>query len=375
MKVLYLTNVPAPYRVEYFNLLSQECDLTVVYEKSYSKERNKEWIASTNDNYHISVLKGISTGADSAFSVEIIPFLKKKYDVVVICGISSLTEILAIEYCRRHKIRFFLESDGGTAKSGRGIKEKLKKHLVSSAYGCFSTCDRHEKYYLTYGADKEKIYRYPFSSIQNHELSNRVLSKDEKNQIKSKLDISSDKMVLSVGRYIHIKGFDLLIWAASHIPSLDFYLVGGKPTEEYINLVKQYNAKNIHFVDFKSKDDLVMYYDAADYFVLATRGDVWGLVVNEAMARGLPVITTENCNAGLEMVKNNENGLIIPSDDKEALRDALLYFSGRDLTDYSKAALETAKCYTIEKMVQSHMVVFEEYYNSFESFNDKNVEK
>ena len=50
----------------------------------------------------------------------------------------------------------------------------------------------------------------------------------------------------------------------------------------------------------------------ADIFVHPTETDVWGLVINEAMAHGLPIITTDGCVAGLELVKNNDNGFIIP---------------------------------------------------------------
>lgn len=60
---------------------------------------------------------------------------------------------------------------------------------------------------------------------------------------------------------------------------------------------------NIVFVEFKTKEDLIDYYRAADLFVLPTREDIWGLVVNEAMAAGTPVITTTNCGAGMEILK------------------------------------------------------------------------
>lgn len=51
---------------------------------------------------------------------------------------------------------------------------------------------------------------------------------------------------------------------------------------------------------------------AADIFVHPTREDIWGLVVNEAMAKGLPVITTDRCVAGLELIKNESVGRIVP---------------------------------------------------------------
>ena len=62
---------------------------------------------------------------------------------------------------------------------------------------------------------------------------------------------------------------------------------------------------------------------AADAFVLPTREDIWGLVINEAMAYGLPVVTTDRCNAGLELIKNNVNGYVVHVDDKGELAKKL----------------------------------------------------
>ena len=75
------------------------------------------------------------------------------------------------------------------------------------------------------------------------------------------------------------------------------------------------NLNNVHFIDFKNKDTLKEYYHVADVFVLPTREDIWGLVINEALAYGLPVITTDKCMAGLEMIENGKNGYIIPVND------------------------------------------------------------
>ena len=57
----------------------------------------------------------------------------------------------------------------------------------------------------------------------------------------------------------------------------------------------------------------------AAFSKMPTREDIWGLVINEAMAYGLPIITTDNCLAGLELIKNEENGYIIPVNNTELL--------------------------------------------------------
>lgn len=91
---------------------------------------------------------------------------------------------------------------------------------------------------------------------------------------------------------------------------------------------------NIHFIDFIEHDKISNYLKASDLFVLPTRSDVWGLVVNEAMASGLPVITTNMCVGGVELVDDSDNGYIVDVDNTRQLSDAITkYFS---LTDSEK---------------------------------------
>ena len=105
-----------------------------------------------------------------------------------------------------------------------------------------------------------------------------------------------------------------------------------------------------------------MYYRASDVFVLPTRGDVWGLVVVEAMSCGLPVITTNKCIAGLELVEQGINGYIYPVDNIAALAEDIeeCFKEKHTLALMSKAALEKSKDYTIEIMAKRHIEIFEE---------------
>ena len=79
MRILYITNVPSPYRVEYFNILANYCELTVLYEKAASDERDNKWVADNNGEYQIVFLSGISTGVDKSLSFNVIKYLNKTY--------------------------------------------------------------------------------------------------------------------------------------------------------------------------------------------------------------------------------------------------------------------------------------------------------
>ena len=130
--------------------------------------------------------------------------------------------------------------------------------------------------------------------------------------------------------------------------------------QEWLDLARAVGFDRLHFVDFSSQQSLKAYYRAADAFVLATRGDVWGLVVNEAMANALPVITTEGCVAGCEMIKDGENGYLIPCDAWEPIAEHLNTLLGSDKLreNMANAALATVRNYTLEAMARAHADLF-----------------
>lgn len=362
MKVLYMVNVPAPYMVNYFNELGKYCDLTVIFEKSTSTERDKSWNQYVFKNFKGIILKGISTSVDMAFCPQIIKYLKKnEYDYIFSSAMATPTGIIAIEYMKLKRIPFYLESEGGFAKDGKGLKEHLKKFVMSGATGYFSTTAIGDDYFVAYGADKKKIYKYPFTSLYEKDILRGPVDKTEKCKLRVELGVKEKKMIISVGQFIHRKGFDILIKAAQEISEdVGIYIVGGEPTEEYIRLKNDCNVTNIHFVGFKSKVSLEKYYKASDLFVLPTREDIWGLVVNEAMAYGLPVITTDRCIAGMELV-DDKNGRIIPANSVEAIKDAInaMMNDEQKLKEMGKESIKRIQWYTFESMARVHMEFFE----------------
>ena len=80
---------------------------------------------------------------------------------------------------------------------------------------------------------------------------------------------------------------------------------------------------NVFFVGFKQKEELSQYYAISDLFVLPSTQEVWGLVLNEAVACGLPVITTDKVGASTDLIKDGVNGYVVESRNAEHLCDAM----------------------------------------------------
>lgn len=362
MKVLFITNIPSPYRVDFFNELGKGCELTVLFEKQSSDERDDLWKDYRFDTFKGVFLKGVSIGPATSICFDVKKHLTEDYDVIICSNFTSPTGLLAVRYMKRHDISYYLECDGGFAKNGKGFKERIKRYTVSGASGYFSTGRDCDNYYLAYGADLTKILRYPFSSAHDSDIADRVLSISEKKALRKELGLSELPMVLCVGQFIHRKGIDILLKAVSLLPfEVTLCCMGGTPTQEYLDLVETLSLKNVIFKEFMPQSELKRYYQASDIFVLPTREDIWGLVINEAIANGLPVISTDKCSADKELICDGKNGYIVPTEDFIIIADRITkVLSDTSLAEnMSTESLMTAREYTIEHMATRHLQFFE----------------
>lgn len=362
LKVLWLTNIPSPYRNDFFNEFGKLCNLTVLFEKKASSERDESWKQFEVKNFKAIFLKGISTGVAEGFCPNVIKYLKKnKYDYIFVTNFSDLTGILAIIILQLKKIPYIVESDGGFPGSGKGIKEYIKKRLLSKALMYFSTGKIHDEYYKMYGASENELIRYPFTSLYTKDILSNPVSSEEKRKLREKLNMPEKYIVLAVGQFIPRKGYDILIRAFSYLDlDIGCYIIGGKAMQSYKDLISDLKLSNIHFVDFKKKQELSEYYMAADLFVHPCREDIWGLVINEAMAKGLPVITTERCGAGQELIQNGNVGKIIPVNNIEVLAKSIKEVINYLDNNMNRNVLKRIEPYTIEKMVERHIMVLYE---------------
>lgn len=367
MKVLFLTNIPSPYRVDFFNELGRSCELTVTFEGKTATDRNENWKGDTVRNYNAIYLKGKRMSNDSFFCPQIIGVLKQNWDKIIIGRYSSPTSMMAIEYMRLKKQKFYIEADGGIINKDNILKYRIKHHLISSASGWLSSGENTTEYLVHYGADRNQCFLYPFTSLKNSDLENAdLMRKKGKSFYKNIIMAKEKKMLLSVGSFNYDKnygirkGYHALMRAAERMcDDIGVYIVGDEPTEEFCEWKKKKNLNHVHFIGFKSKEELKEYYAAADLFVLMTRYDIWGLVINEAMSFGLPIITTDKCVAGLELVEENTNGYIVPVDDDKALAEkAMSLIKDEERTKrFGEKSHEIIQRYSIENMAEEHVSI------------------
>ncbi len=207
-----------------------------------------------------------------------------------------------------------------------GRKEKLLTALVYATQ-VFSVSDSLKQFVVSLGANGDKI------QVIGNGIDVIKFQPIAKSTARAALSISEGAMVLvSVGALVDRKGFhrviDLLPELVSHYPNLIYLIVGGDSPEGNIRikLEQQVEAlnlkKHVRFLGAYSSDQLKVPLSAADLFVLATANEGWANVFLEAMACGLPVITTD-VGGNKEVIVNSELGTVVPFADSQRLLTAI----------------------------------------------------
>jgi glycosyltransferase involved in cell wall biosynthesis len=193
-------------------------------------------------------------------------------------------------HARRLYRRFLVKLNDGVVASGLDAKAHLLS-LGVPEHSCFVAVDAVE--------DIKNRSDYPV-------LERRAMS------IRSGF---SGTILLYSGQLIERKGVANLLDTYKIVSSqhdVSLLIMGSGPLENRLKQKVQHERiKNVHFLGFMNETDKWVYYLASDIFVLPTRLDVWGLVVNEAMVCGLPVVCSKYAGAARDLVVDGENGRVV----------------------------------------------------------------
>jgi glycosyltransferase involved in cell wall biosynthesis len=357
--VFFLFSHPAPYKVNLFNGLSSHLDLTVFFERKLGRYQQLQYVDPDRYQFKHRFLKGFHVGKENHVSLEVIAHLKTHtYDYVVMNGYSSLTEIITILYLQRHRIPYYIYVNGGMIRKESFLKFQLKKRLISKAIGFFSPTKLIDDYLLYYGANIDKIIYFPYSTVFEQELSTQPLSPQGKLSLRKVIGLPLEgKIFMAIGEFIPRKNFSALIQAWRSVPaSMHLMLIGeGKQEGHYRRLIKRFKLKNIHLTSFQPKNLILSYLRSSDGFILMSKEDIYGHVINEALSQGTPVLASDKIIAAKVLIQSGVNGYLLSLLDIHRLPKLLHQLL---LIQPTPESQRIAKSQTIEAMVQAHLDFF-----------------
>jgi len=335
-KVALITNIPSPYRIPLFEKIAEHPSVDLCVYFTAISEKNREWVVELSDKFKYKILPCFTLkyrGKD-LFSYHINPsiiqeLIKNNYDVVIAGGYSSFATQISSLLCKLRNTPFILWSGDTINEPGllRKISLPLAKFIVKHSNAFVAYGNRAKEYLITLAATPEKIF-IAYNTVDTDFFIQQSLKyRTQKDELKDKIGIKNKMVVLYVGQLIERKNVDTLIKACSKLKSeLDaaLLIVGdGTQKNELKNLCIKNKINDVFFVGFKQREELPRYYAISDLFVLPSTQEVWGLVLNEAMCCGLPIITTNKVGASVDLITDGVNGYVVESRNTEQLYEAM----------------------------------------------------
>ncbi|MFC5455685.1 glycosyltransferase [Prosthecobacter fluviatilis] len=197
-------------------------------------------------------------------------------------------------------------------------------------------------YLRDWGAAKTYVNLPYFSGLRRFRIQPRSAPADERVVLYSGL-LNTRKGVLAMA-----EGFQA---AAKIHPNLRLIILGSGPLEKQMRQILSPVAEKVQWEGFREWHEIPTFYARADVLCLPTRHDGWAMVIPEALAAGLPVITTVDAGAALEMVSHGVNGWLLPNSDAKAIENALCLLAkipAEELAQGSAAARESVKGHTLD---------------------------
>ena len=347
MKTLFVFNHPAPYKVHVFNELTKLTDIRVIFERRKAKDRPDSFYADNEYDFPVIFLKNKGFGNENTFTGELKKYIKKHhnlYDVIVMNGYSTIAEMKAIRYMIKHNIPYVLQINGGVIKKEGHFKRSLKTYFISHASKWFSPCTEADKYLLYYGANKKFIYHYPYGNYFKKEILSKPVTDEMKDKIRKKYKLPEGPLFINASQFIERKNNLQLISLFKDRKETLLLIGSGKEKDKYIKYIKDNNIKNIILMDYLKKADLFEVLKAGDYFITLSQEDIFGHTTLEALANGLPVISSDRVVSSKDIIINGENGYLVDINNNEQIIEAI-----NNVSKLSSAnAIATAKKNTIE---------------------------
>lgn len=318
--VLLLTNAPAPYRLPVFAALADTVDLTVWY--CEPRQPDRLWQGDA-DAYKVTrCLLPSHTLALPGIPLTLNPGIVQRlhhaqYDLIIAGeNFSHFPAVLAANRAASRRNKPFVlwsEAIDTAFASGHPVSNGYRRWLYGRSSGFLAYSAAARQFLLRRGAAERSIVR-GFQVVPSQQLPPPA-------QSRAALGMQGKQVVLYVGYFNSRKGLPTLLNAFQQVAQADdrLVLVGDGPDKSMLQQQASGDGR-ILFPGYLEAAAKTSWYAAADLFVLPTLHDPWGLVVNEAMAFGLPIVTTEAAGCK-ELVQGN--GRLVPPNDTPALAAAL----------------------------------------------------
>ena len=247
-------------------------------------------------------------------------------DVVAVNGWNNFGSLVAANCCLRRGIPMVVMSESSRQDEPRTWwKEAIKRRIIGLYSAALVGGQRHVEYLAELGMPRERVFT-GYDVVDNEYFRQKAGEvRSQRSEVRQKYMLPENYFLASA-RFIEKKNLSTLIEAyaeyrrrssafakatadkeiAAKVP-WDLVLLGDGPLRETLkSKLSTLNLnEHVHLPGFEPYDELPVFYALAKAFVHASTTEQWGLVVNEAIASGLPVIVSDRCGCVPELINGN----------------------------------------------------------------------
>jgi glycosyltransferase involved in cell wall biosynthesis len=357
-KIVILHNIVSPYKTLLFKELSAISNGIEVLYMAHT-ENNRQWHIDAKElNFpHRFIFDG---SLDNINSLKLAIKTWKELniynpDILILGGYIYSACWAGFMWAKLNKKKIILWSATNQDDHDREfVKEKIKGLFIKRCDAANVYGRKSRDYLIRLGMNKNAIFIKGNVTDNNFYCINTNEFRIKKKSLSKQYGVANHNF-LYIGRFSKEKNILHLLKTYKRLEVKNDWgliLIGDGPqSEEITNYIERNNIKNVFSPGFQQKEDIPKFLAVSDVFILPSTSEPWGLVVNEAMAAGLPILVSKRCGCYPDLIKESINGFSFdPFDDTE------LFGLMKDITDgkhnllsMGKASLEIIKDYTLEK--------------------------
>jgi len=324
-----------------------EIDLTVLYCSQHGLDRtvdrdmgvDLQWDIDLLHGYRHLFVKNVSPFGMQTPQLNLInPGLmtalrQGNYDaVVVMFGWGSVSSWLTFATARMSEIPFMLYGDSSFPQEPRGLLGGVRKTFLEELFqrtGAFLISGTlNAEYYRFYGANPRRFFQVPWAVDNDRFTQGSDLSAEKRRDLRERLRIGEDRVViLFSGKLVDRKDPLTLLHAFEQLNGRDgaslVFLGDGVLRRALEDYARDRAIEQVVFTGFVNQQLIPSIYGLADIFVLPSTYEPRGAVINEAMASGLPVVVSNRVGSIGDIVRPEDNALVLEAGDTAALSSAL----------------------------------------------------
>jgi len=370
---VYLTH-PVQYFAPWFRYIAHsrpELDLTVLYgvqpradQQGTGFGRAFEWDLPLREGYRSRVLHQAAEAdlsSDAFFGVDV-PDLERaiadvRPDLMIVPGWHSISQLRALRACRRLGIPAVYRGDSNLLGRPRGVRRSAwalrTRYLLGRYDAWLSVGARSREYLRAFGVPDPLIFDSPHA-VDNDRFAREAdvwLDSHRRRAARHALGIEEgDLAILFAGKVAgHKRPLDVIRAAGRLGPHAVAVFAGDGDARAACEAEAERCGVRTVWLGFVNQRDMPRAYALADCLILPSSSESWGLVVNEALASGLPCVVTNRVGCAIDLVRSGASGEVAPVGDIDALAGAVRRAAGACRAEIVRRCREAVARHTFER--------------------------